>query len=242
MSLTAAKGPLGHDRAGWFSTAVPAGVVYIEPHPRRVQALGDGQAVIDTERALMVHRAGRPLTYVFPPDEVGDLPTEPEPEAPGYVHVPWDAVDAWFEEGRQLVHYPPNPYHRVDIRPTHRRLRVEVAGTTLVDTDDTRILFETALGPKLYVDPALVRTDLLQRSDTTSYCNYKGHATWWSAVVDGTVVEDVAWTYEDPLPESVAIEGFFSFDPEAAHVDAELPDGAAGADCGGECALPTRPA
>ena len=114
--------------------------------------------------------------------------------------------------------------------------------TTLVDTDDTRILFETALGPKLYVDPALVRTDLLQRSETTSYCNYKGHATWWSAVVDGTVVEDVAWTYEDPLPESIAIEGFFSFDPEVAHVDAELPDGAAGADCGGECALPTRPA
>lgn len=241
MSLTAAKGPLGNDRAGWFSASVPAGVVYIEPHPRRVQAMVGGKAVIDTERALMVHRAGRPLSYVFPPDEVGDLPTEPELEAPGYVHVPWDAVDAWFEEGRELVHYPPNPYHRVDIRPTRRHLRVEAAGTTLVDSDDTLILFETALGPKLYVDPTHVRTDLLQRSETTSYCNYKGHATWWSAVVDGTVVEDVAWTYEDPLPESIAITGCFSFEPTVADVRAELPDGAAGADCGGECALPQRP-
>lgn len=242
MSLTAAKGPLGPDRAGWFSTPVSARVVYIEPHPRRVQALVDGRAVIDTERALLVHRAGRPLSYLFPPDEVDDLPTEPEPEAPGYVHVPWDAVDAWFEEGRELVHYPPNPYHRVDIRPTRRHLHVEVAGTTLVDTDDTLILFETALGPKLYVDPAHVRTDLLQRSDTVSYCNYKGHATWWSAVIDGTVVQDVAWTYEDPLPESLAIAGCFSFEPTVADVSAELPEGAAGADCGGECALPTRPA
>ena len=38
-------------------------------------------------------------------------------EAPGYVHVAWDAVDTWVEEGRALVHYPPNPYHRVDCRP-----------------------------------------------------------------------------------------------------------------------------
>ena len=240
MSLTAAKGPLGKDRAGWFSSSVPAGVVYIEPHPRRVKATVGGKAVIDTERALMVHRAGRPLSYVFPPDEVGDLPTGPEPEAPGYVHVPWDAVDAWFEEGRELVHYPPNPYHRVDVRPTRRRLQVSVAGASLVDTDDTVILFETALGPKLYVDPAHVRTDLLQRSETTSYCNYKGHATWWSAVVDNTVVEDVAWTYEDPLPESIGVAGLFSFEPTVADVSAELPEGAAGADCGGECALPQR--
>lgn len=241
MSLTAAKGPLGKDRAGWFSADVPDGVVYIEPHPRRVQAVVDGKAVIDTERALMIHRPGRPLSYLFPPDEVGDLPTEPEPEAPGYVLVPWDAADAWFEEGRELVHYPPNPYHRVDVRPTRRRLRVEVAGTVLVDTEDTRILFETALGPKLYVDPAHVRTDLLHPGTTTSYCNYKGHATYWSAAINGTVVDDVAWTYDEPLPESLAIAGFFSFDPMVADVSAALPEGAAGADCGGECALPQRP-
>ena len=59
----------------------------------------------------------------------------PSREAPGYVHVAWDAVDTWLEEGRKLVHYPPNPYHRVDCRPTNRALRVVVAGTTLVDTD-----------------------------------------------------------------------------------------------------------
>jgi uncharacterized protein (DUF427 family) len=80
--------------------------------------------------------------------------------------VPWDAVDVWLEEGRSLVHYPPNPYHRVDCRPTDRRLRVDAAGTTLVDTADTVIVFETALQPRLYVHPALVRTDLLRRTET----------------------------------------------------------------------------
>ena len=223
MSLTTGRGPLSRNPAGRFSAPLPPDLVYVEPHPRRILAVVDGQARIDTERALIVHRAGQTLTYAFPPDEVRDLPTEPEPAAPGFVRVPWDAVDAWFEEGRRLVHYPPNPYHRVDCRPTTRRLQVEVAGTTLVDTDDTIVVFETALAPVLYVDPSQVRTDLLRRTDTTSWCNYKGEATWWAAVVGDVVVEDVAWSYEDPLPESSPVKGHLSFDLEQASVEAELP-------------------
>src|ERR1700758_107291 len=223
MSLVAGRGPLSSDPAGRFSPAVPADLVYIEPHPRRVQAFRDDRLVLDTERALMVHRRGHPLSYVFPVDEVGDLPTEPEPEAPGFVHVPWDAVDTWVEEGRTLVHYPPNPYHRVDCRPTTRRLRVTIAGTTLVDTDDTVIVFETALEPRLYVDPSHVHTDRLRQTDTSTYCNYKGVATYWSAVIGDAKVEDVAWSYQDPPPESLPIKGFLSFDASRADVLAELP-------------------
>jgi uncharacterized protein (DUF427 family) len=223
MSLVAARGPLGPDPAGWFSAPVPKPLVFVEPHPRRVQAVVDGRLVLDTERALLVHRAGRPLSYAFPLDDVGALPHEPEPEAPGYVHVPWDAVDRWVEEGRDLVHYPPNPYHRVDCRPTTRHLHVEVAGTTLVDTDDTVILFETSLAPRLYVDPSHVRTELLRRTGSTSYCNYKGFATYWAALVGATVIEDVAWSYEDPLPESVPIKGHLCFDATRVRLTAELP-------------------
>lgn len=223
MSLVAGRGPLSSDPAGRFSPPIPAEVVYVEPHPRRVQAVKDGRSVIDTERALMVHRRGRPLSYVFPADEVAGLPGEPEPEAPGFVHVPWDAVDTWWEEGRKLVHYPPNPYHRVDCRGTRRRLRVRVGGTTLVDTDHTTIVFETALPPRLYVDPAHVRTDLLRRSETTSYCNYKGFATYWSLVDGDRVVDNVGWCYPDPPPESLPIKGFLSFDETRVELLAELP-------------------
>lgn len=223
MSLTAARGPLGPDPAGRFSSPLPGGVVYVEPHQRRIEAIVDGRTVLSTEAALMVHRAGQPLSYVFPVDAIGDLPHEPEPEAPGFVRVPWDAVDGWYEEGRRLVHYPPNPYHRVDCRPTQRHLRVDVAGATLVDTTDTIILFETALAPKLYVPPAAVRMDMLHRSDTTTYCNYKGDATYWSATIGDVVVEDVAWSYADPLPESLPIQGWLSFEPTRANVNAELP-------------------
>jgi uncharacterized protein (DUF427 family) len=223
MSLVTGRGPLSTDPAGWFSPPLTTGTVFVEPHPRRVQALRDGHAVIDTERALLVHRPDRPLSYAFPVDDIGDLPREPVAEAPGFVQVPWDAVEAWLEEGRQLVHYPPNPYHRVDCRPTDRRLHVVLGDEVLVDTTDTVIVFETSLAPRLYVAPAQVRTDLLKRSETSSYCNYKGYATYWSAVLDSDVVDDVAWSYEDPLPETLPIRGHFSFDPDKADVVAQLP-------------------
>jgi uncharacterized protein (DUF427 family) len=223
MSLVAGRGPLSKDPAGRFSSPLPDDLVFVEPHPRRVQAIRNSEVVIDTERALMVHRRDHPLSYAFPADEVGDLPSDPEPEAPGYVHVPWDAVDTWVEEGRTLVHYPPNPYHRIDCRPANRALRVTVAGATLVDTADTVIVFETALEPRLYVDPSVVRTDLLRRTETSSYCNYKGYATYWAAVVGDTVVDDVAWSYENPPPESLPIKGHLSFDAARAGVLAELP-------------------
>jgi uncharacterized protein (DUF427 family) len=221
VSLTTGRGPLSFDPAGRFEPPVPAGTTYIEPHPRRVQALVGDDVVLDTERALLVHRPDRTLTFAFPADVVGDLPHDPEPAAPGYVTVPWKAVGAWVEEGRRLVHYPPNPYHRVDCRPTRRRLRVSVGGEVIVDTDDTVIVFETALAPRLYVDRSQVGAEL-RRTETSTYCNYKGWATYWSV----GEVADVAWSYDEPLAESALLRGLVAFDPEKTAVEAELPEGA----------------
>lgn len=233
MSLVAARGPLSANRAGWFSQPIPTDLVYIEPHPMRVRAVIDGRTVIDTERALLIHRVGYPLSYAFPVEDVGaGLLTRLEPEAPGYATVPWDAVQEWFEEGRRLVHYPPNPYHRVDCRPTQRGLRVQAAGVTLVDTIDTVLVFETAIAPRLYVDPVHVRTDLLRRSPTTTYCNYKGFATYWTAVLADTVIEDAAFSYDEPRPESMPIKGLLSFDATKVDVIAELPAVDSPTDCG----------
>ena len=228
MSLTTGRGPLSPNRAGRFSAPVPDGVVYVEPFRRRVRGLVGDRTVVDSERVLLVHRPGQPPTYAFPKadvdlDGVAGVEPELEPEAPGHVRVPWSAIDTWFEEDERVLGHPRNPYHRVDCVRTSRRLHVEVAGTVLVDTTETVGVYETALEPRLYVHPESVRRDLLIASSTTTYCPYKGTAWYWSAVVGDAVVEDVAWSYEDPLPESLPLSRLLSFDETRATVVHDLP-------------------
>jgi uncharacterized protein (DUF427 family) len=223
VSLTSGRGPLGPRPAGRFSPPVPPGTVYVEPFRRRVRGVRGGRDVVDCERALLVHRPGSPPAWAFPTADVRTAAAEPEPRAPGYVRVPWDALDAWYEEDEQVFMHPRNPYHRVDCVRTRRRLRVEVAGTALVDTDATLGVYETALEPRLYVGRGRVRMDLLVPSPTTTYCPYKGTASYWTAVVGDVTVADVAWSYEDPLPESLPLGTLLSFDEARATVSADLP-------------------
>jgi len=223
VSLTTGRGPLSARPAGRFTAPVPAGVAYIEPFRRRVRATTDGRTVVDSERVLLVHRPGHPPTYAFPAADVKGVGADAVPDVPGHVAVPWDAVDAWFEEDERVFGHPRNPYHRVDCLRSARHLRVEAAGTVLVDTTTTLAVYETALEPRLYVDPALVRTDLLAPSTTQTYCPYKGTATYWSAHVGDELLADVAWSYEEPLPECAPLAHFLSFDETRVHLVHDLP-------------------
>jgi uncharacterized protein (DUF427 family) len=226
VSLTTGRGPLSANPAGRFSARMPANVVYVEPFRRRVRAMVDGRTVIDSEQVVLVHRPGRPPAYAFPQHDVDAIDasdTIREPEAPGYVQVPWDAVDSWHEEDVEVFGHPRNPYHRIDCLRSSRQLRVEVAGAVLVDTTSTIALFETALEPRLYVHRDHVRMDLLVASTSVTYCCYKGSASHWNAVVGDVTFEDVAWSYEDPLPESTPIRGLLSFEPARAQVFHNLP-------------------
>jgi len=229
MSLTTGRGPLSRNPAGRFTEPVPAGVAYVEPFRRRVRGLVGERTVVDSERVVLVHRPGEPPRYAFPAADVGDgaPDVEREPAVAGYVHVPWAAIEAWYEEDERVHYHPRNPYHRVDCVPTSRQLRVELDGTVLVDTTQTLGVYETALEPRLYVQPELVRRDLLVASATTTYCPYKGTASYWTATVGDRVVEDVAWFYEDPLPESLPLGGMLCFDEAKVTLVHDLPPSAA---------------
>lgn len=212
MSLTTGTAPFSRNPAGRFDPPVPSDTVYVEPLLRRVRAKIGDRIVVDCERVVLVHRAGAPPAYAFPAQDVKDLPTSPEPAALGYVRVPWNAATAWYEEEEQVFGgHPRNPYHRVDCVRARRQLRVLLSGAVLVDTTDVIALYETSRAPQLYARREAVRTDLLVPSATVTYCPYKGLASHWNALVDGTLIRDVAWSYDDPLPESSPIAGMLGF-------------------------------
>lgn len=226
MSLTTGRAPFSETPAGRFvPTLSPARhVAYVEPLLRRVRGVLDGRKVVDSERTVLVHRTGRPPEYAFPQADVLDSVTAtPEPLAAGYVHVPWEAVDAWYEEEERVLGHPKNPYHRVDCVKARRHLQVEVSGVVLVDTSDVVGVYETSRAPQLYVPRGVVAMDRLVTSPTRTHCPYKGYATHWSAVIADQVVADVAWSYDEPLPECLPIAGMLSFYPERATILQDVP-------------------
>ena len=132
-------------------------------------------------------------------------------EIAGYVSLDWKAMDHWFEEDDEVYVHPRDPYTRVDILQSSRRVRVEVDGVTIAESDRPRFLFETGLPTRYYVPKTDVDFTRLTPTDTTTQCPYKGTARYWSVTVEGTTHEDLVWGYDAPLPESAGIAGFVSF-------------------------------
>ncbi|MDQ1519026.1 MAG: hypothetical protein QOI55_99 [Actinomycetota bacterium] len=128
-----------------------------------------------------------------------------------HIRFDWDAMDAWFEEDEEVFTHVRNPYTRVDILMSSRRVRVEADGVLLADSPHARVLFETGLPPRWYVPKVDVRMDLLVPSISSTQCPYKGTAEYFSARLDDRVIEDAAWSYRTPLPESTKIAGLLSF-------------------------------
>ena len=72
MSLTAGSGPFGNRPAGRFNFPAPAVpvVLYLEPVQPWIRGVADGETVIDSPNAQLLHEQGRLPVYHFPVAEV----------------------------------------------------------------------------------------------------------------------------------------------------------------------------
>lgn len=129
-----------------------------------------------------------------------------DPDLAGYVVLDFDALDEWYEEDEPIMSHPRDPFSRIDIRQSSRSVRIKKDATVLADSRRPTLLFETGLPVRTYLPRDDVRLDLMQPSSTRTHCAYKGEASYWS--IDGS---DVAWTYEQPLPDSTQITGLICF-------------------------------
>jgi uncharacterized protein (DUF427 family) len=124
----------------------------------------------------------------------------------GYVVLDFNAFETWLEEDERVRGHPRDPFSRIDVRRTSRPVRIELDGEVLAETTDARMLFETGIHTRFYVPKEDVRGEL-RASDRRSYCPYKGEASYWT--VGGH--EDIAWSYEDPLPDGPPVKGLVAF-------------------------------
>jgi uncharacterized protein (DUF427 family) len=127
------------------------------------------------------------------------------------IKLQWQAMDAWFEEDEEVYTHARDPYSRVDILASSRHVRVEVAGVTVAESTNPRLLFETGLPVRYYLPKTHVRMQLMERSERVTHCPYKGQAESWAVRLGETLHENIAWCYPTPLPESQKIAGLLAF-------------------------------
>jgi uncharacterized protein (DUF427 family) len=145
-----------------------------------------------------------------------DEPLEPAPFLRGHVAFYWRALDGWFAEAEQLHGHPRDPYTRIDVYRTARRVRVLLDDEVLAESVRAKILFETGLPPRHYFPPADVRLDLLEPSPTLTRCAYKGVASHFHALGH----DDVSWMYPEPENDAEPVRNLIAFYDE--RVDIEL--------------------
>jgi uncharacterized protein (DUF427 family) len=107
--------------------------------------------------------------------------------------------------------YDRNPAHRVDLKPAGQRIRVVLGGETLADSRNATLVEETGYGPVYYFPRADVRMEMLERTQHSSYCPYKGTAAYWTLKAASQNALDAVWTYETPYDEALALKGLVSF-------------------------------
>src|SRR5690349_8415384 len=102
-----------------------------------------------------------------------------DPDLDGLVVLDFSAFDAWYEEDEPIRGHPRDPFSRVDVRASSRKVRIESDGVVLAESERARLLFETGINVRFYLPREDVRVPLTA-SDRKSYCPYKGRASYWS--------------------------------------------------------------
>ncbi|RCV52399.1 DUF427 domain-containing protein [Marinitenerispora sediminis] len=108
------------------------------------------------------------------------------------------------------------PAHELYMHPFPRRVRAEVGGQTVLDTEQGHLLHETGLTPVLYVPWEDIKRSTLTRTDHTTHCPFKGDAAYWTLSVGSRLAENAVWAYPEPKPAASWLRGLAAMYWDAA--------------------------
>jgi uncharacterized protein (DUF427 family) len=101
--------------------------------------------------------------------------------------------------------------HVLYFEDSPRRVRVKFGGQTVADSRRVKLMHEAGLLPVYYFPEEDVRMDLLEATDHTTHCPFKGDALYWTVRVGDRVAENAVWSYPNPLEEAPPLAGYLAF-------------------------------
>ncbi|WP_375474451.1 DUF427 domain-containing protein [uncultured Jatrophihabitans sp.] len=112
----------------------------------------------------------------------------------------------------------PGPDHPITVEPNSSRVVVSVGGKVVADTTHALQLHESTYPAVQYIPRADVDLTQLERTDHSTYCPYKGDASYYSLRAGDDLAENSVWTYEAPHDAVAAIKDHLAFYGNVADV------------------------
>jgi uncharacterized protein (DUF427 family) len=113
----------------------------------------------------------------------------------------------------------PGPDHPITITQNPHRVRVMAGGVVIADTTRALTLKEAKYPAVQYVPREDANMAVLERTDRTTHCPYKGDASYYSVKADGQTLDNAIWTYETPYPAMAEISGHLAFYPDKVKIE-----------------------
>ena len=113
----------------------------------------------------------------------------------------------------------PGPDHPITITPNPRRVRVTAGDIVIAETSKALTLKEAKYPAVQYVPREDANMALLERTERTTHCPYKGDASYYSIKADGKTLDNAIWTYEAPFPAMAEISGHLAFYPDKVKIE-----------------------
>ena len=113
----------------------------------------------------------------------------------------------------------PGPDHPITVTPSSAHVTVKAGDQVIGDSSGALSMQESTYPAVLYVPLGDLDQTLLQPSDTTSYCPYKGSASYYSIKTDDGVIKDAVWFYEEPYDAVAEIAGHVAFYPDRVNIE-----------------------
>jgi len=116
----------------------------------------------------------------------------------------------------------PGPDHPITIEPASVRVKVTANGQLIADTAEALVLREATYPAVFYIPRKDANLAPLSRSDHSTYCPYKGEASYFSLPADVDRAENAIWTYEAPYDAVAPIRDHLAFYPDRVTIE-QLP-------------------
>jgi uncharacterized protein (DUF427 family) len=117
----------------------------------------------------------------------------------------------------------PGPDHPITIKRNPARV-VSIAGRIVADTREALTLREAHYPAVQYIPRKDVDMALLDRTDHTTYCPYKGDCSYYSIPLGGERSINAVWSYEAPYAAVTPIKDYLAFYPDRVDAIEERPE------------------